>query len=605
MAKRTNDVTSAAASGMLYSFLLRLLSFALTQMTIRFVDPKTLGKTSIRLELMSTTVLFLGREGFRLALVKVAIEKEQEKKDGDGDGDGDEKDKEKASRIKTHSLRVNNVAWLSVPTSLLLTSLAVVYHLSTYEAQFEIGNNDTSSSTMRTTMEQTDYMVAGLLYCLAAAIEIMSEPCMILCLRTMDVKTRATAEGFASIGKAVCCVVLLSWSGDNYRASSFGFSQCVYAIIVTRVLYTNVGKKLQMPTRLKNENDPHIRSTKVFTSLSGMIQANFDVSSLRLSVFFAMQSIFKHALTEGDRIVLSALLGTYDSGVYAMASSYGGIASRLIFQPLEENGRLLFSNFHGSIVEARQSRKHADVKHIVQQLESVYCVLVKLVFYLGLILAVFGSNYSATLLQILAGDRWGSNAEAIHTLSAFCAYMFTMALNGMTEAFVYGVTDSGREVAHLSIAHSVIGVVFYVSAPILILRNGQGIGGTVGLIMANGICMIIRVLYSLYCAVTYFSKYGDSNDRTSQPFLVRSFYLCNQIVPKAPILLSFFVSWIIMNWSKTRLNKGYPLLSIQTSIHLGTGIICFAMTGSLIFHYDKIGARRLRGILRRRTEKID
>ncbi len=63
-----------------------------------------------------------------------------------------------------------------------------------------------------------------------------------------------------------------------------------------------------------------------------------------------------------------------------------------------------------------------------------------------------------------------------------------MALNGMTEAFVYGVAESGRDVGSLAVAHGVVGGVFYVAAPLLVLHR-NGIGGTGGLIAANGLCM--------------------------------------------------------------------------------------------------------------------
>ena len=59
-----------AARGTLVTLLFRLVSFACTQTTFRLLDPETLGKASIQLELLLTTVLFISREGFRLALTR-------------------------------------------------------------------------------------------------------------------------------------------------------------------------------------------------------------------------------------------------------------------------------------------------------------------------------------------------------------------------------------------------------------------------------------------------------------------------------------------------------------------------------------------------------
>lgn len=566
----TQNSTSSAAAGALYSFLLRLLSFALSQLTIRFVDPLTLGKASIRLELIcSTTVLFLGREGFRLALLRVA--------DSDGENDKDEDKKRTSSRLR----QVNNVSWLSVPMSLFLTAIALAFHLCTYRGQVSAPSDSYANKD-----ELDDYKLAGILYCLATAIEIISEPCMIVCLRTIDVKTRAKAEAFASLGKALGCVLLLSFDKGEYHAASFGFSQCIYAVVLTSVLYLENWNCLEWPSAVAGGQAG---------SLLSKIKLNFDISTVRLSGLFSLQSIFKHVLTEGDRIVLTALVGTYDAGVYAMASSYGGMASRLLFQPLEENGRLLFSNKHAFIVKAKEEKK--EIGNLVDDLEWAYCTLVKFVLYIGLIFAAFAYNYTSVLLRLLAGATWGSNVEAAEALSAFCVYTAFMALNGMTEAFVYSVADSGREVGSLALAHGFVGFVFYVLAPLLVLHRDFGLGGTVGLVAANGLCMVLRSMYSLHFAHSHFSRYRGMRLKSRLEFVAK-------LLPKFPIICSFIISFLIAHQSRILFMDGQnlPLLSMDTASHLGIGISCFIFTSCLIYTLEKDFGRSLRAMVSNRSE---
>eukprot|EP00979_Chaetoceros_neogracilis_P013412 scaffold3826_cov273-Chaetoceros_neogracile.AAC.2 len=503
------------ASGVLYSFLLRILSFALSQLTIRFVDPTTLGKASIRLELIcSTTVLFLGREGFRVGLMRFAS------------GNGNENENENYVK-DLKAKRVNNVAWLSVPVSIVFTLLALSFHLHTYRDQVSSEDQD----------ELDDYKLAGILYCIASAIEITSEPCMINCLRTMDVKARAKAEAFASIGKAFCCVFLLTFGERKYNAASFGLAQCVYASIVSAVLYKEKLQSIEWPS----------------------FKLNFDFGVLKLCVMFCLQSIFKHLLTDGDRIVLSAIVGAYDSGVYAMASAYGGMASRLIFQPLEENGRMMFSNKHAHIMRAKEEKKE-DAYKLLESLENTYCVLIKFVLYIGLVFATFGSNYTAVLLRVLAGEQWGSDVQAVEALSAFCIYTALMSLNGMTEAFVYGVAESGFEVGSLAIAHGLVGFVFYVAAPLLVTHGG----GTVGLIIANGLCMVLRSAYSLHFALSYFE-----NDK-------------NRV-------------YIVMRYSRDYFlgEAQMALLSIETASHIGIGLGCLVIVAVFVIAFERDFGRSL------------
>ena len=113
--------------------------------------------------------------------------------------------------------------------------------------------------------------------------------------------------------------------------------------------------------------------------------------------------------------------------MYALASSYGGLAARLLLQPIEENSRLLFSR-QGALIEHKTCRESEGEENEIEKLratcntldslEETYVCLVRVVLYVGLLFAAIASNYSAILLRILAGKRWGSNLEASAALSA-------------------------------------------------------------------------------------------------------------------------------------------------------------------------------------------
>jgi len=121
---------------------------------------------------------------------------------------GDSNDfKEDGTKKRSKKDLVNNVAWLSVPTGLFLTVLALAVHLHSYQNQVDED-------------ELRDYKIAGILYCLATAIEVVSEPYTICCLRTLDFTTRAKAEGVASIGKTLSCAALLFCIENDYHSMS-------------------------------------------------------------------------------------------------------------------------------------------------------------------------------------------------------------------------------------------------------------------------------------------------------------------------------------------------------------------------------------------------
>ena len=127
----TGQLHTTAARGAFLSSLLRLASFLLSQLTVRFVSASAMGKASIPLELLLGTALFVGREGFRLALTKER---------------GRQHNREQQKRDQ----RIINVSWLSVPTGALISVLALSVHL--LSCQKNSNNNN----------ELLDYKVAGM-----------------------------------------------------------------------------------------------------------------------------------------------------------------------------------------------------------------------------------------------------------------------------------------------------------------------------------------------------------------------------------------------------------------------------------------------------------
>jgi len=505
----------AAARGTLITLLFRLVSFACTQATFRLLDPSTLGKASIQLELLLTTVLFISREGFRLALTR---------------------------DISPDNW---NVAWLTIPTVSLVALSSLIWHLRFSSLS----------------MEDPDYRGGGILYCLAAWIEGCGEPAVLYFLRNMNVAKRASAEGIATVAKTAATIVGLRFLDAKWHVTAFGMAQLVYALVYTTYLYAGAWK--------------HLGAPKMGVSF-------FDRSTCSMTLVFTVQGFFKHLLTEADRIVLTAVSSSYNQGVYAMGSSYGGMAARILLQPLEENARLLWSRLAG--------------RNDLQELERSYTVLVKLVLYIGLVFSCVAVNYTNLLLSVLAGRKWAGNAEAAGVLSAFCVYTAFLASNGMTEAFVYGVASSGVEVGRLGLAHTITGGVFAASAWVLVSRYG-----TVGLVAANCIAMSMRSIYSIHFAARYL---GDNKATSSWSAMRR---LLVSVLPHPIILAGFTLAYLSTRWSLQRLqdrdlhqvldyrNKEWFTLTGQ---HLAMGVTSVVGIATAAVSLDVSFLRSLRSMVR-------
>eukprot|EP00980_Cylindrotheca_fusiformis_P011919 scaffold2830_cov131-Cylindrotheca_fusiformis.AAC.40 len=507
MATSSHDSRNALR-GSLLTLGLKLISFLCTQATLRFLDPATLGKANIQLDLLLTTVLFLSREGFRLALTR------------------------------NLSPEAWNVAWLTIPVVTLVAGCALLWHLHI--------------------ATDPDYRTAGILYCIGSWIEGCAEPAVLYFLRNMDTAKRSSAEALGTLVRSIATVAGLRRFGAQ-SVTAFGVSQLLYALTYAIYLYRHAWQHIQMPSK------------------------TYDMPTCTSILSFTLQNVFKHVLTEADKIVLATLSNSYNQGVYAMGSSYGGLAARILLQPLEENARLLMSRL--------------AMRNAFRDLEDSFVLFVKLVLYIGLVFCFVAVNYTNLLLNILAGRKWGSNEEAAMVLSAFCVYTAFLASNGMTEAFVFGVTPAGVEIG---VIHMVTGILFAILAPSLVANHG-----TIGLVAVNCIAMLIRSASSLYLAARFL---GEKESKPPMRILRR---LLLRICPHPLVLGSFAFSWAVTRWTLGILqDRGFhTVLEFRskewlflTGQHVASGVSCVVLVFGLVTALEKPFIRSLRSMVRSKND---
>ena len=511
---------AAAARGTLFTLVLRIFSFLSSQITFRLVDVASLGKASIELELISSTILFFSREGFRLALTKQELDTPQ----------------------------LWNNAWCTVIAHSILAFLGATWLLL---YSYSSKNNDDDDNDDDDD-DDADYQIAGLLYCTAAWMEGWAEPRVLYCLRTLNIATKASAEGIGTFVKTLATITCLL-THPTYPVTAFGVGQLSYAIGVNIYLY-RATPNLPYPS----------------------IKDGLDYNTLKLTGIFTLQGILKHLLTEGDRIVLSTLANHYHQGIYAIASAYGGMAARLFLQPLEENARLLWT------------RPQKNLQHS-------YTLVVKAVLYVGAVFTFLAVNYTSVLLTIVGQPR-----EAASVLSAFCVYTGVLAWNGMTEALVYATSTTGTDIGKLSAAHTMVGAVFGGLAPVLVARYS-----TVGLVAANAVCMCMRIGYSIRFAAHHFSV-GTKT--------VGFMTLVRDMVPHPIVLASFVTSYGVTRFSLERLRTYESTLVDETislrnidwllhaSQHVLVGIISLMVVVAVTMSREGNFRKQLRNLVKDRTD---
>ena len=150
---------------------------------------------------------------------------------------------------------------------------------------------------------------------LAVVIELACEPCFILAQRMLMFRLRTMAEGSAVVARCLTTYYMTIWLLERgllekYGVVPFGVGQLVYATVLAGAYFFTMTRRggILLPRKLRDKD-----GTEFW----------FHRDTMWLAVSLTGQSLFKHVLTEGDKLVLTVLTTPYTQGIYAVVSNYG------------------------------------------------------------------------------------------------------------------------------------------------------------------------------------------------------------------------------------------------------------------------------------------
>lgn len=223
---------------------------------------------------------------------------------------------------------------------------------------------------------------------------------------------------------------------------------------------------------------------------------NKKISSLAVTMW--IQSSIKHVLTQADSIMVAWLTSVHDQGVYAFAANYGSLIARILFQPLEESSRNLFSKL------LSKSTKDENVEtSALLTAARILKVMIKLYLLLSIFATVLGPPFAAVGLKLIAGSRW-SNSAAGEVLATYCYYIPLLAINGITESLVQSVATP-KDLHKQSAYMFSFSLGFAIASYTFVRTLGWG---AQGLVWANVINMALRIIWSSVFIQNYFSKHS-------------------------------------------------------------------------------------------------
>jgi oligosaccharide translocation protein RFT1 len=412
--------------------LARVVTFILNLITARLLDPDQYGISAVQFHLINSSIVFLSREGVRRSCLRIE------------------------STEQNYTAKLLSASLIAVPAGLVisLASIGILWHGQ---------------------IEDAVYRRAAGMQCLAAVLEIVTEPFYVFSTARLWFGVRTASEAVASIMKNFVTVLLLARGVcDPIMAVSWG--QVSYACSLMSVFVV-----------LFSIFDP-----TWYRTLSWKRWGCFQVEkkTLRLYGAFSLQAIGKLVLAEGSKAVLALVTSTTVQGVYGLVNNLGSLVVRTLFQPFEEIVFVSFSK-DGSAASKPQLTKQAGLLSCLCQSISI----------IGGLSACFGPAYAYSALRILYGEKWATS-DAPAALGLYSMYVALLALNGTLEAFLHGVASESY--LHKNNLVLVAASMIHLGISITAVK----FHGAMGLLVADSVNMLLRIGYCLLFTQTYFAKIG-------------------------------------------------------------------------------------------------
>lgn len=489
------SILTKSAQGATFLILLqigsRALTFVVNQVLLRYLSPEILG-ISTQLELFTISVLYFARESLRVALQRHRLYDD----DPEPNPPKGKEVQNKAAPAITPSYgagkraqEVVNLSYIAIGLGLPLTYVFAKLYLKS-AGPAVLG---------------TAYIHQSLnVYAIATFLELVSEPSFAVAQQQMLYGTRATAETCATSARCLITCGTAMWAsktGSNLGSLPFALGQLSYSIALNAVYLFNI-----TPLRSRNNFSLIIRPLPRTPSL---FLSRFPIPILTIAINLFAQSTLKHILTTGDALLIAALTSLPSQGAYALASNYGSLVARILFQPLEESSRSIF----GRLLSPQQELTPSSNKLVppeserrsLQQAISYLRSLLHFYTLVSLLSVSLGPTVAPILLGIIAGPRWTSTA-APAVLAAYCYYIPLLALNGILEAFVSAVATPAqlRQQSAWMLAFSGA----FATTGYFVLKLWDL--GARGLVLANAINMVLRIWWSWGFVRDYFTGRGVS-----------------------------------------------------------------------------------------------
>jgi oligosaccharide translocation protein RFT1 len=384
------SLISTAFSGLGKAFALsifqKVLTFLFNQAILQLVEPQVFGFYSVQLSgILHSSILFLSREGLRLAALRVNIYKHS--------SDSFETSAEQKKRNAVQLLV--NVAWSAILLSFVYAGVLGFLLLYLESGHF----TKTSNFPWR------QYKWGVIMFCLSGWFESFSEPFYLLSQNGLLFDIRVKTEAFSSFIRILLTLAFVS-SRSVYVAGiyAFGWASIAYSISLFLIYTTFFARIIHTGNEFIYSWSQLLPRRITYKQVSEN-ESTEHKRLINLCISFTLQSWFKHFLSEGDKITMYLANDFLEQGLYGVVSNYGSLAARLLFQHVEEFCRIVICKL---LLDTEKENKRELAERSKLKAYTFFSAVTKLMFFIGLCFMNFAPRYTHLLKIILLGssEKW-------------------------------------------------------------------------------------------------------------------------------------------------------------------------------------------------------
>lgn len=353
------------------------------------------------------------------------------------------------------------------------------------------------------------------LYIFSGAIELYGEPIIMYMNLRIEMKQMAVTIGnFGRILTNVFFAVVF-----NMDLWSFTIARVIGTFCFLAYLFCLNWKYYHLNY---SHFIPNVKALLYEKEINGIQIADFRETFMS----FIQTTIIKMIMTQFEKIVLGFILNhsIEEKSEYSFIVDNFSFFSRFLLEPIEET-------FYNLINKTKDKNGKEKGNAICFNILNLF---VKGICIFGLLLIGYFFIAGRETIQLVYTEKWAT--PTTHKIgSVFSIYLAIISINGLIEAYANAINTIGQ------MSRRNVLFIFNSILQILLLVTLSRIDIT-GLIYANGICMIIRIISTLYIIIQ-----GDSNEtKAYASFRKICLFLINMISLPSVIAISGCVTALFL-----------------------------------------------------------